>query len=304
MTQHRQYNPRRGRWNSPDPFFHVLNGNLQSSTAAILQSANLFVFTMNNPIMWIDPSGLSATTSDLFNLTQNEIRALGGSFGTNSSGISSITFGNTTFRPDGTYQVNGGSRHSVYSHGSDFITDTVMRGGSEMVMLGGHGAFGQERLGLHTYVLMFITSGSRHWDTEYFYRNRDNEDNIRTVLGLQFATLGGGTEGSPMLRSIGNRPTDLQFDNKILSQHLYSGDSAIDRLMAAHINSQGHPGFLYGASGFISNNLLSGLLHATGLHPGELAYTAIGWDSPVPSSFFEPVENLSRTQRFRSILGR
>ena len=32
----------------------------QDSPAAQLQAANLFVFTMHNPVMWVDPSGLSA----------------------------------------------------------------------------------------------------------------------------------------------------------------------------------------------------------------------------------------------------
>jgi len=33
---------------------------MQSSHAAIMQSANLFVFVMNNPVRWLDPSGLRA----------------------------------------------------------------------------------------------------------------------------------------------------------------------------------------------------------------------------------------------------
>jgi len=42
-----------------------MHGNLQSSTAAILQSANLFVMTMNNPVRWIDPTGLFAEYVEL-----------------------------------------------------------------------------------------------------------------------------------------------------------------------------------------------------------------------------------------------
>ena len=40
-----------------DPFWNV--GNMQSSNAAILQSANLYVYTVNNPVRWVDPSGLA-----------------------------------------------------------------------------------------------------------------------------------------------------------------------------------------------------------------------------------------------------
>jgi len=57
MTPNRHFNPRLGRWNRPDPFFHARHGNLQSSLA---QSGNLFLFTMNNPVRWVDPTGLFA----------------------------------------------------------------------------------------------------------------------------------------------------------------------------------------------------------------------------------------------------
>ena len=36
-------------------------GNMQSSAAAIMQSANLFAFTSNNPVRWVDPTGLVQT---------------------------------------------------------------------------------------------------------------------------------------------------------------------------------------------------------------------------------------------------
>jgi len=55
MTPNRIYNPRRGRWNSPDPFFHALHGNLQS---CVIQSGNLFMFVMHNPVRFTDPTGL------------------------------------------------------------------------------------------------------------------------------------------------------------------------------------------------------------------------------------------------------
>jgi len=37
-----------------------MNGNLTDSPLHILQAANLFVFTMNNPVRWTDPTGLFA----------------------------------------------------------------------------------------------------------------------------------------------------------------------------------------------------------------------------------------------------
>lgn len=42
--------------NAPDPFWN--HTNLNACTFSILQSNNLFVYTINNPIRWIDPSGM------------------------------------------------------------------------------------------------------------------------------------------------------------------------------------------------------------------------------------------------------
>jgi len=73
MTQHRMFSPRLGRWLSPDPHFNMLAGNMvfgdsptlrndryMPSIHAILQSGNLFVYTMNNPVRWVDPDGTFA----------------------------------------------------------------------------------------------------------------------------------------------------------------------------------------------------------------------------------------------------
>jgi len=48
---------------------------MQGSNAAILQSSNLFVYVMNNPLRWIDPSGLFAETFNLIDDCQGFIPA-------------------------------------------------------------------------------------------------------------------------------------------------------------------------------------------------------------------------------------
>ena len=68
MTPNRHLNPRTGRWLSPDPFFHVRHGNLQSCAT---QSGNLFMFVMHNPVRWTDPTGLFAIPPDAWNALQN-----------------------------------------------------------------------------------------------------------------------------------------------------------------------------------------------------------------------------------------
>ena len=57
----RSFNPRLGRFTQPDPFWGI--HNMLSSNAAILQSGNLFVYVMNNPVRFVDPWGLMAGLS-------------------------------------------------------------------------------------------------------------------------------------------------------------------------------------------------------------------------------------------------
>ena len=56
----RYLNTATGRFLSEDPFWGI--HNMQDSLANRMQSGNLFSFVMNNPIMWIDPTGLFAAS--------------------------------------------------------------------------------------------------------------------------------------------------------------------------------------------------------------------------------------------------
>ncbi|MCL2405530.1 MAG: RHS repeat-associated core domain-containing protein, partial [Defluviitaleaceae bacterium] len=71
----RSFNPRLGRFTQPDPFWNI--GNMQRSRNAITQAGNLFMYTMHNPVMWVDPSGLSATLprQSARTIAFNQIRA-------------------------------------------------------------------------------------------------------------------------------------------------------------------------------------------------------------------------------------
>jgi len=51
----RSFNPRTGRFTQPDPFWNI--HNMQNGRYAIMQSANLFVYCINNPVRFNDPSG-------------------------------------------------------------------------------------------------------------------------------------------------------------------------------------------------------------------------------------------------------
>jgi len=83
MTPHRRLNPRLGRWTQPDPLWGIgnmihgtspitRNGHPMPNLHAIMQASNLFVFGINNPVKWVDPSGLEIVLSG----TQSQREAL------------------------------------------------------------------------------------------------------------------------------------------------------------------------------------------------------------------------------------
>jgi RHS repeat-associated protein len=64
----RSFNPRTGRFTQPDPHWNInnmifgdsrvmRNDRLVPSVRAIAQAGNLFIYCINNPVMWVDPSG-------------------------------------------------------------------------------------------------------------------------------------------------------------------------------------------------------------------------------------------------------
>ena len=81
----RYYDPSLGRFISEDPYWNVDNmtygdnpneDNPVPDIAAIMQSSNLYVYGMNNPVRWIDPSGKVVTDWDRANLHQKNIDRL------------------------------------------------------------------------------------------------------------------------------------------------------------------------------------------------------------------------------------
>jgi len=71
MTPNRMMNPRTGRWTQPDPHWTIhnsifgdsptlRNNRYMPSVHAILQSGNLYMFTMHDSVNFVDPTGLFA----------------------------------------------------------------------------------------------------------------------------------------------------------------------------------------------------------------------------------------------------
>jgi len=95
----RSYNPRLGRFTSQDPHWGIhnmifgdsptlWNDRYVPSIHAIMQASNLFVYVMNNPLVWVDPSGLSATTNlqDKCKHVMEGGKSKGGSAGVSAGG--------------------------------------------------------------------------------------------------------------------------------------------------------------------------------------------------------------------------
>ncbi|MCL2576487.1 MAG: hypothetical protein FWE27_00345 [Defluviitaleaceae bacterium] len=238
--------------------------------------------------------------NDRWFLIEQAVRIAGGSASRNriTDAVTANVYGVTvSFDPrmPGVVDVPG---RGVAVRADVFYPRIVNAAGGEIVFLGGHRAFyGHPILfgSLHTYVKMFVSERSNHWGRGYFGDALDLEGNPRentTRWGLQFATLSGivPSGGLDIMLIHGNAQYDLRFDNTVLKRHLSSEVGAIDDLLDAK-GSQGE-GWIYGSvlvpgvlGPHICNNILSGLLHATGLHPGELM-DAPGWNQPTPLWFF------------------
>ena len=99
MTPNRHFSPRLGRWTQPDPHWGIHNmifgdnprimndfadqwGRNFATTVpcswAILQAGNLYVFVMNNPVFFVDPTGLLAFPGQIHNLVVNHVAATHG----------------------------------------------------------------------------------------------------------------------------------------------------------------------------------------------------------------------------------
>jgi len=107
--RHRFYNPATGRFITPDPYWHVGNmifwGGTTPNIQAIMQSSNLYVFVMHNPIRFTDPLGLWGK-DDHELLTRNALTRLG-----DQHGLTGMLNYHATF-------IVAGNRYIDDSHGA------------------------------------------------------------------------------------------------------------------------------------------------------------------------------------------
>ena len=299
----RNYNPGNGRFTQPDPNWNTKN--MQESTETIMQSGNLYVYTMNNPIMWSDPWGLWSssstssgnttrvtTTSPSGQVTVNYFdRATGnwlsGADSTgwfaDSSGRSSNTYGRGSVQTDS-------SGVPIYAPGNGWQWDIMSR-----VYLSGHNAFGNPVGIQHTFIIIAVSPGHPLHGTEHF------KNNPWVRLGWQFATIGGTAPFRDvwwMKESVINSPTDIDINTNNFKTLLYLGGiiGLSNRLFDAHNNFNENqrnvhynlfPGGANFGLGHNSNSFAHGILLSVGLSPGNPPYTSPGWNRPIPAHYFQ-----------------
>ena len=302
------YNPWHLIGLSPDPFFHALHGNLQSCP---IQAGNLYVFVGNNPVMFIDPSGLVRVNTQEYALAQ-------GATITNLSPASDgrerirISYGGQSM----TVTVNSGyMQDSVLNERFGWTNPFISAGQTQALHMSSHNVVGTNQ---HIAIVMFSEHGGPLTTGSYgrYFTNRH--------FGMLYATIGGGgapgtgrrlnqeltaISGPPTagLRLYGgiNRSSDVNLATKGFWHNFNVHDaSTINSLFTLTNNFNANVGrtVAYGAVPransryFNSSSFSHGLLLAAGVSVPNLSGSVTvpwggslsfpGWSKPLPRHVF------------------
>jgi len=298
---------------------------MAGSVAAILQSGNLFAYTMNNPVAWIDPTGLLAFCAYTMCREQwhrdmesyvsgssqwiclqtaaNEVpsstvtmnrRTNTATFRMGMTGISaSFTYGDYGVRMsfDGRMLVKG----SVFTAG-------IMGDATEIAFLGSHSVYGA---GGHAGIIIMINDGSEFWGDSRF-------EHTLFSGNIRFTTLGAG----PETERIGNFGNLIAAYNHIRDVGIITGDSPNARMtylgasaeqISTLLNADLYfrtqhndtlryspfPSFPLTGTAFNSNSYARGLLNAARIPSAGLTLIPFGsqhwypgWTVRIPRSYF------------------
>jgi len=287
MTPNRHFSPRLGRWTQPDPYWGI--HNFQNCPASIFQSANLFLYTMHNPVMWVDPTGLLAffpgfswneDSDHWFNMA-TAVPASGGTMSASVvNGIYMLhvtIFGVTvTFNTgmDGVLRIPPG-RFTNYSWQvrADTFYSIIVGAATEMIFLGAHGGIIQSNPIPHLHISMFVSQSSSYWNHAYF------EDYTRWG-NVRYAFISGSSCSGLMGNAISqvNRMAYLDRPGLQYINHLYTGKGMISGLFEAHAHFMDfhRTSFWYAplpvpawlSEGFNSTSITLSLLNSVGLDHG------------------------------------
>ncbi|MCL2841820.1 MAG: RHS repeat-associated core domain-containing protein, partial [Defluviitaleaceae bacterium] len=181
----RHFNPRTGRFSQPDPFWSV--HNFQNGRYAIMQSANLYAFAVNNPVRWIDPSGLFIrdALNSISNAVANIASAVRSSSGSGSSSSSRNSFISNLFF--------GGNIGSLDTHDASIIDGGGFASGAVYELGRGWRVRIERGVYPNTQRHVHIYNGRQHWS-----QNEDGSPHDR----------GGNSPGNPpnrVLRDLKDR---------------------------------------------------------------------------------------------------
>ena len=280
----RHFNPTTGRFTQPDPFWNI--HNMQGGTGAILQSANLFVFVMNNPVIFVDPLGLVAwTTEDQaeFERLMAQGHTTEASLFFNSMEIAIRDYNRAVSNNDlfGRNQANfsGVQARQRFFAGGYVDTFDYLHGRNELSFLGVHNAFGIPGVG-HASILIFAGEGSEFW-------SHDNFSNTAWGGAARFVTIGGeSVPGDGMLRGRLDRDSDANLGNKREMQLLSVSPSQVHQMFTATAHFNNNASLRYNLFNMNSNSFARGLLDAVGISYTTPRSNLPAWNTRIPAHHF------------------
>ena len=252
---------------------------MQDSPLAILQSANLYLYVMHNPVKWLDPWGLFAwnEADDHWFDLRYEVENAGGTFrGIPRSHAANISIWGVDLRFNDSMsgvEFRGGRMHV---RADVFYSTLVNAAGGEMTFLGGHGAFGGTFNAPHVFIAIFASPNNAHYYNMFYQLDPEF-----TRWGLRFAYISGtgelGAMRVPPYTSIGMRTRgginnniyhdrpNLQFMN-----HLSSGIGMATQLFEGHSHFMRYHSNTFAWNGRWTNStsFTIGLVNAMGLNHG------------------------------------
>ena len=272
----RYYNPGSGRFVAEDPYWNAGNmiywGGITPNRQVIMQSSNLYVYVINNPIRFSDPTGLFAWNEHddhVFNI-RREVLDAGGTFTFNRAtrtilidiyGVS-VSFGS------GDWYFAGSNRtsyeHQLRMTAFTFYNALVNAAGGEMVFLGGHGAFGGTFNAPHLHIAMFAASGTDG------YNALIEAGSDLTRWGLRYGYISGTLGGFVRTRGQINGDDYMTRANRQFFNHLSSDVGTITALFAGfnYFETNHNNTFAYNGRWTNSTSYTIGLVNAMGLNHG------------------------------------